>query len=134
MKIEHTYSRLIKILENELDSISGNYTMISATLNNHNDIISIGRNSYTKTHPLQSKYCLKVGSMRNREYLHAEIAALVKTRKDPISIIVIRMTRNGNIRMARPCNICQLAIKEAGIRYIYYSGNDGALHLEEIHY
>ena len=134
MKIEHTYARLLSKIYSELNTINGNYIMISATLDSHNNIIEIGRNSYTKTHPMQSHYCNKIDSNRKREYLHAEIAALVKTRKTPSAIMVIRVTKNSSIKMARPCNICALAIKEASIKYIYYSGNDCLLHLDEMKY
>lgn len=128
-KIEH---KLITILQSSINE-SKKYWVIAASLDHHNNIISIGENSYQKTHPIMAKLAIRTGN-RTREYLHAEIASLVKNRQKPESIIVIRITSTGLIRMARPCNICNLALREAGIKYIYFSGDDGLIHLEEIHY
>jgi len=132
MKLEKVYQKLIDSLSPTIDSTK-KYWVIAASLDHHNNIISIGENSYQKTHPMQSRLSLKCGN-RNREYLHAEIASLVKNRNKPESIMIVRITSTGLVRMARPCNICNLAIRESGIRYIHFTGDDGLLHLEEIHY
>jgi deoxycytidylate deaminase len=132
MKLEKVYEKLITTLSSTINS-NKKYWVIAASLDHHNNIISIGENSYQKTHPMQSRLSHKCG-IRNREYLHAEIASLVKNRILAESIIVVRMTCSGLVRMARPCNICNLALREAGIKYIYFSGDDEKLHLEEIHY
>ena len=85
-----------------------------------------------KTHPRQKKYADKVGQ-GNRLYLHAEIDALIKVRSVmPYTIVVVRTTSKG-LGMARPCPICMRAIKEAGVREIYYSDKDGALIKEYIY-
>jgi len=132
MKLEKVYQKLIDSLSPIIDSTK-KYWVIAASLDHHNNIISIGENSYQKTHPMQSRLSLKCGN-RNREYLHAEIASLVKNRNKPESIMIVRITSTGLVRIARPCNICNLAIRESGIRYIHFTGDDGLLHLEEIHY
>ena len=132
MKLEKVYEKLIYALSPTINS-SKKYWVIAASLDHHNNIISIGENSYQKTHPMQSRLSLKCGN-RNREYLHAEIASLVKNRNKPESIMIVRITSTGLVRMARPCNICNLAIREVGIRNIIFTGDDGLLHLEEIHY
>jgi deoxycytidylate deaminase len=132
MKLEKVYEKLINTLSPIINS-NKKYWVIAASLDHHNNIISIGENSYQKTHPMQSRLSIKAGN-RNREYLHAEIASLVKNRILAESIMVVRMTCSGLIRMARPCNICNLALREAGIKYIYFSGDDEILHMEEIHY
>lgn len=41
------------------------------------NILSIGKNSYIKTHPLQAKYAKQQGE-DYKVYLHAEIHAIVK--------------------------------------------------------
>ena len=132
MKLEKVYQKLIDTLSPTIDS-SKKYWVLAASLDHHNNIISIGENSYQKTHPMQSRLSLKAGN-RNREYLHAEIASLVKNRSYVESIMVVRMTCGSLVRMARPCNICNLALREAQIKYIYFSGDDGLIHLEEIKY
>ena len=51
--------------------------------------------------------------------LHAEIAALINARTDVkgSSILVARSTGG----LARPCNECMAALKEAGIKWVYYT-------------
>lgn len=78
-------------------------------------ILSIGKNSYVKTHPLQAKYA-KITGETQKIYLHAEIAAIVRCR-DPSKvekIRVIRLNKYGQPMNARPCKICEQAIKELG--------------------
>lgn len=132
MKLEKVYEKLINTLSPIITS-NKKYWVIAASLDHHNNIISIGENSYQKTHPMQSRLLIKAGN-GNREYLHAEIASLVKNKSRPEGIMVVRMTCSGLARMARPCNICNLALREAWIKYIYFSGDDEILHMEEIHY
>lgn len=42
-------------------------------------VLSIGQNSYIKTHPLQAKHANKVG-LPDKHYLHAEVHAIVKCK------------------------------------------------------
>ena len=83
-------------------------------------IIAKGVNSYSKTHPKQAKFA-KLANNPLAIYLHAEIAALVKCRKKPHRISVVRYMKDGTTGNAEPCDICKLAIKEAGIRFVEYS-------------
>ena len=88
--------------------------------NKRGRLLSVGKNSYHKSHPTQAKYALKVGQPY-KQFLHAEIAALIKCRGVPYKIYVERKDAKGNSRLAKPCPICELAIKEAGIKYVEYS-------------
>jgi deoxycytidylate deaminase len=64
--------------------------------------------------------------LKEKIYLHAEISALVKCRQEGAdTIVVARVNSLGDLRMAKPCPICQLAIKEAKISRIFYSTNNG---------
>jgi tRNA(Arg) A34 adenosine deaminase TadA len=67
-----------------------------------------------------------------REYLHAEIGALVKSKAKAESIMVVRSTRKGFTKCARPCDICMMALREAGVKMIYYSDNEGNIVIEEV--
>lgn len=85
-------------------------------------VLSIGQNSYTKTHTLQAKYAKSCGRPES-VYLHAEIHALVRC-KDLLRayrIFVSRFDKSGAPRMAKPCNICDSAIKAAGIKIIEWT-------------
>ena len=85
-------------------------------------IISIGYNSYTKTNPLQKEYACKCG-LPKKEFLHAEIDGLIKCRnrkKIPYKIKIERYDKEGNPKCSKPCKICEMAIKIAGIKVVEY--------------
>jgi tRNA(Arg) A34 adenosine deaminase TadA len=83
------------------------------------NIISIGKNSYIKTHPLQAKIAKKVG-LSQKVFLHAEIAALCRLKdwSKAHRIVVTRFTADGQPANAAPCPICQEALRLAGIKVI----------------
>jgi len=83
-------------------------------------ILSRGENSYVKTHPYQALLAEKVGHPE-RKYLHAEIDALIKCRGTPYKIKVERRNNRGQLQLAKPCPVCELAIKKAGIKFVEYS-------------
>lgn len=73
-------------------------------------IVSVGFNSYVKTHPYQAKLAKQVGQPK-REYLHAEIAALVKSQGRVDSICIVRLSATNTYTLARPCPVCMEAIR-----------------------
>jgi len=85
-------------------------------------IISIGRNSYLKTHPLQAKYAMHVGTP-DKIFLHAEIEALVKLKDwtRAARILVTRYSKSGEPILAKPCKVCQHALSLAGITQIEHT-------------
>ena len=81
-------------------------------------LLSIGFNSYTKTHPIQKHFAEKVGHAAC-EYLHAEIAAILRARDKPIyRLVVERYNKLGEPVSAAPCKICQEAIQAFGIKIV----------------
>ena len=85
-------------------------------------VLSIARNSYVKTHPLQAKIAREVGEP-SKIYLHAEIAALIKVKdwNDAYRIAVFRYGADGRPRNAKPCGVCQRALHDAGIEEITHT-------------
>lgn len=85
-------------------------------------ILSIGKNSYIKTHPLQAKSAHAVGE-DYKIFLHAEIDALVKAKNwdKAHKLVITRFTKDGAPALAKPCKICQHAIKMAGIKYVEHT-------------
>lgn len=85
-------------------------------------VLSIGQNSYVKTHPLQAKFAKQVG-LDKKVFLHAEISAIVKcpdiTRAR--RIFISRWNKHGQPLYAKPCPICESAIKAAGIEIVDYT-------------
>lgn len=102
--------------------MSNNKHNIKATiLDKRGRILAVGYNSYEKTSPVQAQYGKRVNQPA-RIYLHAEIAALVKVKHGvPHKIKIERYNRFGEPKMAAPCPICSLAIKESGIKFIEYT-------------
>lgn len=94
------------------------------------NIIGIGCNC-NKTHPMQKKY------NRYRKHfesmppkLHAEINCLNSIRHLDINfakvrLYIYRIRKVQPYELARPCPSCMAAIRDLGIRDIYYTTNDG---------
>ena len=93
-----------------------------ALLLHKNKVITQGVNQDTKSHPFQAKLADMVG-LSEKIYLHAEISALVKCKSEADTIVVARLGgHNGDeLRNAKPCKICELALREAGIKNVYYT-------------
>jgi len=85
-------------------------------------VLSIGKNSYTKTHPLQAHYSELVGEPY-KVYLHAELDAIIRCRDlgKADSISVFRTTRLGKPADSTPCKICRTAITAAGIKKVFHT-------------
>jgi len=85
-------------------------------------VLSIGQNSYLKSHPVQAHYAAKVGKP-NSIFLHAEIHAITKCKDLARAhrILVTRYKSDGSPGLAKPCKICQSAIEAAGIKVVEYT-------------
>ena len=82
-------------------------------------VLSIGKNSYIKTHPTQARYARAVG-LPEKQFLHAEIAAIIKCKslEKAHRILVTRINKKGKPALAKPCLVCEVAIREAGIKEV----------------
>jgi deoxycytidylate deaminase len=98
------------------------YNVTAMIVDKRNRILSIGKNSYVKTHPLQAKHAARVGKA-NAIFLHAEIQAIIKCRNIEAAhkIIVARYDSKGNPRLAKPCDICMDALNSFGIMRIEHT-------------
>lgn len=85
-------------------------------------VLSIGQNSYVKTHPLQAKHANLVG-LHDKVFLHAEVHAIARCHdlSRAHKIVVTRWDRNGLPVNAKPCKICQSAIEAAGIKIVEHT-------------
>jgi tRNA(Arg) A34 adenosine deaminase TadA len=85
-------------------------------------VLSIGQNSYIKTHPRMAKYAQAVG-LPEKQYLHAEIHAIIRCRDLTRAhrIFVSRWSRQGEPVNAKPCPVCMSAIRAAGIAVIEHT-------------
>lgn len=100
---------------------------VGALLLNKNKVVTTATNLETKSHPLQASFANRVG-LPDKIYLHAEISALIRCREECDTIVVARVNNQNKIRNSKPCPICSLALKEAGITNIHYTTDNGFLY------
>lgn len=93
----------------------------------HGYPLAYSNNNYLKSHPLQAYFARKVGHPE-RIYLHAEIAVILACGTHNIhSMVITRQKSNNQLALAKPCVICQEAIKAFRIKHVYYSTNEGTM-------
>lgn len=93
-------------------------------------VIGLGCNC-NKTHPTQkfyNKYRNPSESMLPK--LHAEISCLNQLKGlninfSKVKLYIYRIRKDQPFGLARPCPSCMAAIKDLGIKEIYYTTNDG---------
>jgi len=85
-------------------------------------VLSLGRNSYVKTHTLQAHHANKVG-LPDKQFLHAEIHAITRCKdlSKAHKILVTRYGKSGQPLLAKPCPVCQSAIESVGIKVIEFT-------------
>ena len=96
----------------------------------HGQVIGLGYNT-NKTHPIQkyyNKYREPSDTMLPK--LHAEISCLNQIKHfninfSKVKLYIYRIRKDQPFGMARPCLSCMAAIRDLGIRDIYYTTNDG---------
>lgn len=86
------------------------------------NILSIGKNSYVKTHPLQAMHAKACG-LEEKIFMHAEINAIAKCRdlSKAYRMVVTRFDAEGKERNAKPCRICSRALSFTGIRELVHT-------------
>ena len=85
-------------------------------------VLSIGENSYVKSHPVQKKYAVKAQEP-HKIFLHAEIHAILKVPdiSKAHKISIFRFGEGGKPRLAAPCKICESAIAATPIKVVEYT-------------
>ena len=103
---------------------SGHRMRMGAVIFSKKKIISSSTNYACRSaRHLRQKYTRWKGS------IHAEVAAVINAKRDlkGASIFVIRINRRGEWRLAKPCKHCREYLEWVGIRFCYYSTNDGRI-------
>lgn len=83
-------------------------------------ILSAKSNSL-KTHP-------KLAKFTDYPYLHAESACIIGHGMDNcegLSLLVLRVLKNDQVSLSKPCVICQKVIEDAGLKSVYYTDVNG---------
>jgi hypothetical protein len=101
------------------------YLIVAKSFDKRGRLIATATNSYTKTHPLQLHFA-KLAGKPGHDRLHAEIQCLLRSRDRSIDTLVIeRYDSEGQPALARPCVICQGAIRAFNVRFINYTDDGG---------
>ena len=98
-------------------------------------IIATGHNS-EKTHPMQkkyNKYRKPATNLNMPPKVHAEVKCISKIRSmdidfKKVKVFVYRVRYDQPYGMARPCPACMQALKDLGIRDVYYTTDMGFAH------
>ena len=95
------------------------YNLTAIIYDRRGRVMSVGKNSYVKTHPLQAAHA-KLAGEPYKVYLHAEIHAISLCRdlNRAHTMKIFRFLEDGSPADARPCPVCCSAIKAAGIQFV----------------
>jgi len=110
---------MFKQSENHL---SKRHQITAVIYDRKNRVLSIGHNSYVKTHPLQAQYAEAVGE-GYKVFLHAEIHAITRLKKPHKAhrIAIFRYNESGKPVSAKPCTICAHALTQTNIKIIEHT-------------
>ena len=101
------------------------YVIVAKCYDKRGRILSIGTNSYSKTHTIQSYYAKKVG-LDVKEYLHSEIQALIRAGDKQVHRLTVeRYNADGQPALAKPCPVCSEAIRAYGVKEVWYTSPQG---------
>jgi glucuronate isomerase len=101
------------------------YIIIAKCFDRKGNQLSFGTNNYRKTHPMMQHFA-KIAGLPEKEYLHAEIQALLRVKdKQVYRLTVERYDSEGNPALAKPCAVCQEAIKAFGVSVVEYTDSTG---------
>lgn len=116
-----------------VDYTGASSAQIGAVAVYHGMVIARGWNQ-NKTHTLQQRYNIYRFNMTGPHYcpskIHAEMDIISKIRHLDIDfrkvhIYVYRETKNGDRAMSRPCESCCRALRDLGVRKVFYTTDKG---------
>ena len=85
------------------------------------NLLSVAHNSYEKTHPVQKEFA-KLAGQPYKEYLHAEIRAMIRAKgKSIYKLTIERYDAHGNPMLAAPCKVCLEAIKAFAVKQVLFT-------------
>lgn len=95
------------------------HTQHGAIIVKSGSVISVGVNSYFNDYR-------NVSDPTTEGSIHAEVAALKACRKVDLTgatIYVARINKTGKPMMSKPCKRCEKALRERGVKKVYYTVN-----------
>ena len=91
---------------------------LACIITKKNRIISLGVNK-RRTHPK---------SLTRYNFIHAELAAVLGVSRETLkgtTAYVYRERKDGTIASSKPCPHCEQVLREAGIKKVYYTTENG---------
>jgi len=108
------------------------YIVVAHAYSKKGMLLAVATNSYTKTHPLQKHFAVKVGHPE-KQFLHAEIACILRCKDQPIHTLKVwRYNKQGELVCAKPCAVCHDVILTFGIKEVWYSDMSTMFRLDSI--
>lgn len=105
----------------QLGMATKKYHILAKCYDKRGKLLSVASNRYDKTHPIQKYFARKV-NQPECEFLHAEIHAILRAKGRSIYRLTIeRYNALGLPANAKPCPICQEAIKAFSIPVVEYT-------------
>lgn len=113
--------------------MSQKQNIFSVVYSRSGKVLSTGENSYKKTNPNQARIAALVG-LPDKQYLHSEVASILALHPShkPYSIFVSRKMKDGSFGLSKPCEVCNAAIKLAGIKKVFYTDEDGSISMYKV--
>lgn len=94
-------------------------------------IVSIGINNPYKTHPMSLKYNFRGRDDTDIRYdigIHSELSAVIRLGREDLqkhSLINVRINRENQIAMSKPCHGCLDMIKRLRIGKVLFTNKSG---------
>ena len=90
----------------------GRCRVYSVATDKRGNYLGESMNNYLKSSTVQKKWSMRCGQ-HGKEYLHSEILTLcrsLKTGRTITDLYIARVDKQGNVKDAKPCVICQAMI------------------------
>lgn len=102
--------------------MSRKFTVTAIIYDKRGRVLSVGSNSYIKTHPLQAHHAQRAGEPY-KVFLHAEVHAITRCKdlSKAHRISIFRYLEDGSPADACPCGICRDAIAATPIKIIEHT-------------
>jgi len=111
--------KYLKVADKVFEENFVNYACnVAAIAVNKGRVIAQAGNSYVKTHPVQHHFAKRAGEDK-KIYLHAEVAALIKSGPNIDELYIFKRNKNGVLIDSAPCPVCQLAIKHSNVKKVF---------------
>lgn len=101
------------------------YTIVATCFDKRGRVLSTGRNSYRKTHPLMAHFAKIAGESEEKICLHAEVSALIQSRDKKVHSLLVQRIEGQSYGLAKPCKTCSEAIKAFGVKFVQYTTDKG---------